>query len=185
MSWSLFKQNIKNVEDHPENIKSVNQIAHLYATEYDAAIKRGGDLVNHIPIMTGNVGALESMMLLALNSGLNSQGTYNLVHQMGPGIILYWTGATMMTAPVPITPAIGAIVNTACTAGICNNPGQWNEVQPPPQPADSTSPMVDQFIAYAKIHLTTIGGMFNTISLYPPLASPGPGVVMWNGYMVP
>lgn len=185
MSWSLFKQNILNVENHPENIKSVNQVAHLYATEYDAAIKRGGDTVNHIPIMVGNIAALESMMLLALTSGLNSQGTYNLVHQMGPGILLYWTAAPMKTVPIPITPAIGAVVNTVCIGGICSNPGQWSEIQPPPQPSNATTLMVDQFIAYAKVHLTTISGMFNTVSLYPPLSTPGPGVVMWTGYMVP
>ena len=185
MSWSLFKQNILNVENHPENIKSVNQIAHLYATEYDAAIKRGGDTMNHVPIQTGNVAGLEQMFLMALQNGLNSQGTYNLVHQMGPGIIQYWTSAPMMTVPIPIIPAIGAVVNIASVSGVCNNPGQWNPIQPPPQPSNLTTLMVDQFVAYATVHLTTISGMFNTVSLYPPLASPGPGIVLWSGYTVP
>ena len=185
MSWSLFKQNILNVENHPENIHSVDQVAQLYATEYDAAIKRGGDTVNHIPIMVGNTSALYQFFLMAFKNGLNSQSTYNLVKEMGPGVILYWTAAPMMLTPTPITPAIGAVANISSVAAICNNPGQWSEVQPPPDPSDNTSLMVDQFVAYAKVHLTTISGMINTVSVYPPLGAPGPGVVMWTGYMVP
>jgi hypothetical protein len=33
--------------------------------------------------------------------------------------------------------------------------------------------------------LNTISGVVNTISLYPPIGTPAPGVVLWSGYFVP
>jgi predicted chitinase len=53
------------------------------------------------------------------------------------------------------------------------------------QPTNNTGLIVDEFIRYATIHLTTVSGMANTISLYPPLSTPAPGVVLWTGYTVP
>ena len=45
MSWEVFKQNILNVVTNPESISSTDTIADLYAKEYDAAIKRGADIL--------------------------------------------------------------------------------------------------------------------------------------------
>jgi len=52
------------------------------------------------------------------------------------------------------------------------------------QPTKNTGLIVDEFIRYATIHLTTVSGMANTVSLYPPLSTPAPGVVLWTGYSV-
>jgi hypothetical protein len=52
------------------------------------------------------------------------------------------------------------------------------------QPTNNTSIIIDDFIAYATAHLQTVGGVINTVSLYPPLGTPGPGVVLWSGYTV-
>jgi predicted chitinase len=52
------------------------------------------------------------------------------------------------------------------------------------QPTNSTGLIIDDFINYANAHLSTISGIINTISLYPPLQTPGPAVIMWTGYTV-
>ena len=52
------------------------------------------------------------------------------------------------------------------------------------QPTKNTGLIVDEFIRYATSHLTTVSGMANTVSLYPPLSTPAPGVVLWTGYSV-
>lgn len=51
-------------------------------------------------------------------------------------------------------------------------------------PNNNTSLIIDDFINYANAHLTTIGGVINTVSLYPPLQTPGPGVIIWTGYTI-
>lgn len=51
-------------------------------------------------------------------------------------------------------------------------------------PNSNTSLIIDDFINYATAHLSTIGGVINTVSLYPPLQTPGPGVIIWTGYTV-
>lgn len=51
-------------------------------------------------------------------------------------------------------------------------------------PTKNTGLIVDDFIAYATQHLTTVGGNISTISLYPPTATPGPGILTWTGYFV-
>lgn len=52
-------------------------------------------------------------------------------------------------------------------------------------PTNNTGLIVDEFIRYATVHLSTISGVATTVSLYPPLATPGPGIVIWTGYTVP
>ena len=53
------------------------------------------------------------------------------------------------------------------------------------RPTDNTGLLVDEFIRYATQHLTTVTGIITTTSLYPPLGTPGPGIVNWTGYTVP
>ena len=51
-------------------------------------------------------------------------------------------------------------------------------------PTNNTSLIIDDFINYANAHLSTVGGVISTISLYPPLQTPGPGIINWTGYTV-
>lgn len=51
-------------------------------------------------------------------------------------------------------------------------------------PTKNTGLIVDDFIAYATQHLTTVGGTVTTTSLYPPAGTPAPGVLTWTGYFV-
>ena len=51
-------------------------------------------------------------------------------------------------------------------------------------PNNNTTLIIDDFINYATAHLSTVTGIVNTISLYPPLGTPAPGVLPWSGYQV-
>ena len=51
-------------------------------------------------------------------------------------------------------------------------------------PTNNTSLIITDFINYATSHLSTVSGLVNTVSLYPPLATPGPGVLPWTSYSV-
>jgi len=52
------------------------------------------------------------------------------------------------------------------------------------QPTKNHKLIIDEFISYAQQHLSTVSGIVNTISTYPPLNTPGPGIVNWSGYSV-
>ena len=52
------------------------------------------------------------------------------------------------------------------------------------QPNNNSEILINDFIQYAISHLNTVSGVVNTISLYPPIGTPGPGIVVWTGYFV-
>ncbi len=52
------------------------------------------------------------------------------------------------------------------------------------QPTKNHKLIIDEFIRYAQQHLNTVSGIVNTISTYPPLNTPGPGISNWSGYSV-
>jgi GH24 family phage-related lysozyme (muramidase) len=52
-------------------------------------------------------------------------------------------------------------------------------------PTNNTSLIIDEFIQHATAHLTTVSGIVNTLSIYPPLPTPAPGIVNWTGYTIP
>jgi hypothetical protein len=128
MSWEIFKNNILNVANNPDQIRSIEQVAELYAREYDAAIKRGKDTLNGVTLQKGNVDAMKQLFLIALQKGLTSTQPYDLVGEMGKGVLAYWSGGTMNLLPVPIIPAVGAVANIGVVSNSISNPGQW---QPP------------------------------------------------------
>ena len=51
-------------------------------------------------------------------------------------------------------------------------------------PNNNTTLIIDDFINYATAHLSTVSGIVNTLSLYPPAATAAPGVLLWTGYQV-
>jgi hypothetical protein len=127
MSWETFKQNILRVANSPEGIADINVVAESYAKEYDAAVKRGFDRQHKIPLVSGNVEMMKQLFISALQKGVNSPTPYDLVGEMGAGVKAYWSGATMATAPLPITPAFQATVNLSVTQNIVTNPGIWQK----------------------------------------------------------
>ena len=128
MSWETFKQNILRVANNPQSIDDIDIVAETYANEYDAAVKRGGDNLNLVSVKTGNVEAMKQIFTAALQKGLTSNVPYDLVGEMGKGVVAYWTGATLNEFPIPVIPAIGAAQNISVTTNIVINPGTWAPV---------------------------------------------------------
>jgi hypothetical protein len=128
MSWEIFKQNVLRVANNPQSIDDIDIVAETYANEYDAAVKRGGDTVNLVSVKTGNVEAMKQIFRAALQKGLTSNVPYDLVGEMGKGVVAYWTGATLNEYPIPVVPAIGAAQNVGVTSNIVINPGTWAPV---------------------------------------------------------
>ena len=58
---------------------------------------------------------MESLFKAALQKGLTSTGPYDLVGEMGKGVLAYWGGAIMNNFPTPKTPATGAVSNISVT----------------------------------------------------------------------
>jgi len=52
------------------------------------------------------------------------------------------------------------------------------------QPTKNHKLIIDEFIRYAQQHLSTVSGIVTTISTYPPLNTPAPGIANWSGYIV-
>ena len=148
MSWEIFRKNILQISLRPENIGNTDIIAKTYAREYDLAVRRGGDIVNKVPLQKGNVQAMEAYFKKALDNGLNYNEKYDLVGEMGKGVIAYWStkpappllippnpnqpppGAiTMNIFPIPLVTIqqliSGATANIVVYSNIVSNPGKW------------------------------------------------------------
>ena len=125
MSWQIFKDNMVSFYDNPENISDIDKVAKKWADEYDAAIKRGGDTINKIKIQNGNKAPMEQLFKSALQKGLSSTAPYDLVGEMGKGVIAYWSGAIMQNVPIPLQLPPGATANVSVTSNVVLNPGQW------------------------------------------------------------
>ena len=130
MSWQTFKQNVLRYANNPESIQDIDTIAKVLATEYDAAVKRGGDTVNRIAVKEGNVEGMTRLFKSALEKGLTSKEPYDLVGELGEGVKAYWagvgsTGAILNNYPTPLIPAPGTTSNVSITSAVVTNTGQW------------------------------------------------------------
>ena len=184
MSWQLFKNNMIAFSSNPNGIPSIAAVAEKYAIEYDACIKRGGiKYLNPIPLTTTpNLKFMKDYFEIALQIGLSTKITYDLVTGMGAGVLLYW-GAASLAALAPSVPAVGSVVNIASNANYISDIGQWSVV-PPTLPTKEYALIIDSFILAAQLHLTTIKGVINTTSLSIALGSPIPGLITWTGYAI-
>jgi len=131
MSWDIFKQNILNVVTNPESINSTDSVAELYAKEYDAAVKRGSDNLFQSKVKVGNVDSLKLFIKSALDTGVSQKEPYDLVGEMGKGVLAYWAGAqldpTSVPSPPTTPPATGAVQNLQIVSIVCTNSGQWQQ----------------------------------------------------------
>jgi len=189
MSWSLFKTNILRKTNPVNNPNlDINQVATIWAEEYDACVKRGKDFINLESIQTGNVEIMKNLFRAALSKGLTTPpGTpFSLVNEFGNGVKAYWAGAQMRPFPIPLIPAPGSIQNIQVNSNIVTNPGVW-PLYPPINPTSKQIIMVNMFVLAAVVHLFSVSGIIQTTSLYPsaPTPVPAPGVIVWTGYLIP
>lgn len=130
MSWKIFLDNLVSFHNNPESINDIDTVAKKWADEYDAAVKRGGDTINKIKVQRGNKEIMEQLFKAALQQGLSSTEPYDLVGEMGKGVIAYWQGAIMQNVPLPIQVPPGATANVSVTSNVVINPGQWTPAVP-------------------------------------------------------
>jgi hypothetical protein len=170
----------------PESLTNLDVVADKWTGEYDAAVKRGFDIINQVTLKRGNVEIMKQLVKLALLRGQTSQIPYDLVGEMGKGVQAYWSGALMNEFPIPLIPAPGSIQNISVTTNLVSSPGVWTPIFILP-PNNNPELIINNFILYATSHLSTISGIINTISLYPGPGAPvpGPGVILWTGYQIP
>jgi hypothetical protein len=183
MSWKQFRDNVLRVVSDPSKIASTQQVADVFANEYDACIKRGGDTVNKIRVINGNIELMKLSFNSELQNGLTQTTPYQLVTNMGRGVIKYWQTAVLDTNSIPIITPLGASVNIKHESNKITDAGLWPNM-PPISPTNSYASIVDSFILASFIHLSKIKGEIYTTSLYPPVGLPGPGILSWTGYFI-
>lgn len=175
-----IKNNLSN-----EELKNLNEnywFAQSLTEEYDKVVKSGFTLIggNGTSVLRGNKELMQSVLMYKLSYTKLSK-TGDLLRDIGPAIIAYWTGATLSKTP-PKTPTPGAVKNITTVNGLVIFPGVWTPISVPPM--GSISPWLLNFILSASLHLLTISGLFVTLSQYPPPTPPAPGVLPWLGYFV-
>jgi hypothetical protein len=175
---------MKRVMDSPQSIGGIEDFAKTFADSYDNAVKQGGDLLNKVSLQNGNKDLLELYTKLALWNGVNSiSGEFNLINELGKGVEVYWSGATLRNTPVPLFPAPGSTSNVSVTSNLVTKPGSWPEL-PVVIPSDKTETFLNILILAATLHLFSVGGTIQTTSLYPPVGNPSPGFINWSIYLL-
>ena len=122
MSWILFKTNVLGAMATGRFSNDPDGFANFYANEYDRCIKRGGDMLNGVNIINGNVQGMVDVIKSAFKKGQESDGeNFNLLSEIYPSAFdAYWLGAEMSPFPNPILkplgwqmtpPAPGAVMN--------------------------------------------------------------------------
>ncbi|MFZ9147063.1 MAG: hypothetical protein ACO21H_07425 [Sediminibacterium sp.] len=120
--WSIFSLNVLKAMMTFQYARDVEGFARFYANEYDACIKRGGDMMYGVNVINGNVNGMADVIAQALKKGIALKGSnYNLLEEICPAAFeAYWMGAEMSPLPNPLfrplgwqstPPAPGAIMN--------------------------------------------------------------------------
>jgi hypothetical protein len=187
MSLQTFKANMLRYMQNQEGIESSDDFAAKLTSEYDLCIKRGFQTINNIPLQKGNTQSMESLAKIACQISLTVQeGNHTFIDDLGKAIVMYWTGATLVTGIPPIIPAVGAISNITTTAASVTKPGQWSAIGPT-SPIDDTNIFLDTLLAGIQSHLPTVEFLYSTISMYPSVPAPivAPGILQSTGYTIP
>jgi hypothetical protein len=179
MAWSAFKSTVLPPMQSWVYGRSLEQWCSTFASAYDISIKTGKSTITQIPCLSGNKSAMESQLVSLLTQTQRSKTT-SLLQIIGPAVISYWTGATLLNIP-PSIPCPGSIRNISVTSAPVLSPGVWTPMIVPPN--NNPQIFINAFIAAATIHLTTVSGLHNCICIYPGTPPPiAPGVLPWTGY---
>ena len=187
MSFAIFKTNMSLYMGNQSGIKKLEDFGKKLTNEYDMAVRRGYQTVNNVSVQKPNKDLMETMVNLAGFMALQKQsGLHDIINNIGKGVEMYWLGATLYQFPTPIIPATGAYQNIMTTSAMVTDPGEFPDLGNQ-YPTDDTDQFLDMLIMGMNIHLLTIKGMYNTLSLYPgfPQVPPAPGIVQWTGYTIP
>ncbi len=187
MSWEIFKKSMSLYMGNQSGISQYQDWGKKFTSEYDMAMRRGYQTINNVSIQKGNKDLMETMINLAALVALQKkEGQHDIINQLGKGIKMYWIGATLYQFPTPVIPATGAYQNILTTSSLVTKPGDFPDFKNQ-YPTNDTDQFLDMLIMAMNIHLFSIEGIYNTVSLYPgfPQVPPAPGIVQWVGYTVP
>lgn len=186
MSWARFRNSmLERMNSYPYGDN--NGFAEALADEYDKCMKSGSDIVNKNRLKSGNKSAFQSIIEAQQAEGVASttDAFYSVLFpKMGNAVKAYWAGAKLMETNPPIVVTPPAIKNLYIIpeGNIVTNPGQFGNTSVAPI-TDAIS-FINSFIFLCKAHLTTVGGICNTMASYPPPTPPAPSVVQWLGFNV-
>ena len=120
--WTIFRVNVLKAMVSGQYSKDPEGFAQFYASEYDACIKRGGDMLYGVPVINGNVSGMAEVITRAFKKGTEAKGSnFNLLEEIAPAAFeAYWSEVEMAPIPNPLfkpagwpstPPASGAIMN--------------------------------------------------------------------------
>lgn len=119
--WAVYKVNMLRKMASGQFGKDLDAAAISIADEYDACVKRGGDLLYGCSVVNGNKAALITGIRDAMKKGQNAGiGNFNLLNEIAPALSAYWIGATLSPFPNPLIrpggwqatiPAPGTVLN--------------------------------------------------------------------------
>ena len=184
MSLSVFKANVlRFMQSEPD---TSDEFAEHLTREYDAAVKRGYDTLNLVPLQTGNTQVMETLLKALFKINMTVQSGVLTLADYGPAFQAYWTGAQGGLFPLPAIPAPGSFQNIATNTHLIVNPGVWSATLPLPATYSPTQ-FVDALELGIITHLPTVQGLIVTTSLYPtaPAPTPAPGIISCVGYSIP
>jgi hypothetical protein len=184
MSWETFKTDVVKAMQTPNYFKNSDEFAEFFAKKYERAVKSGTDIINKVPLKEGNYSIMENQFKLAFYKGLVTRDRFNVIKELGKGVVSYWRGATLQNFPVPLIPAPGSTKNVSVTNNKVTSPGTWPNLYVP-KTVNETETWVNIFIFHAQIHLSTLQGRVNTKSIYPPNGQIQNGSLKWFGFKVP
>jgi hypothetical protein len=185
MSFDIFKQSMNAYMGNQEGIASYQDFAKKLTLEYDMCMRRGYQSINSVFLQKGNTELMETMVILACGTALQKQeGLHGIINDIGKAVVGYWTGATLNNFPPPIIPAVGSFQNISTTSALVTNPGEFPDMGTQ-VPTMDINVFLDMLIIAMTIHLTTITGMYMTLSMYPGVpVTIAPGILTWTGFTV-
>lgn len=186
MSVSTFKQNMLSYMQNQSGIKSFDDFAEKFTSEYDFLIKSGYQGINGNKIISGNKDAMLVAAKNACRKALQKkEGTHDFVNDLGESTRQYWINATFVVGIPPLLPAIATIGNVILNSAVVSNIGTWTP-QPPTLPNTDSNILLDSLISGIKLHLTTVSGFYFPTSIYPtfPTPLPLPAVLPFFGYSI-
>ena len=186
MSFDIFKKNMTSYMQNQEGVTTYQDFAKKLTMEYDMCVRRGYQTINSVIIQKANTEMMETMVVIACSIALQKQkGLHGVINDIGKGVVGYWTGATLNSFPAPIIPAIGSFLNIATVSAMVTNPGKFPEMGMQ-YPTMNIGVFLDALIMGMTMHLTTISGMYMTLSMYPGVPTTiAPGMLPWTGYTIP
>lgn len=158
MSWSLFKTQCNVLTGNPH--VTTQLFASTIANAYHSCMSLHFDSMTGAGVLTNNAPKLQILQQSILQyCELNRQSTadVDLLQQLGPSFILYWTGL-IFVGPLGTNTVV--------------SPGTWANVKTPPN--TNFQIILTNLEMACRTHIMTITGLYVS-SVVPGLTSPSSG----------